>query len=343
MTPRTRTRRRTRLAVQLGGVDGTRAGPRAVPSLRYLQAVPRFTEHFHDSDGDDGIDQGPAGGLAWDGRAQTAHEQARLPLFSPLEMANPSVASLVAKVRRAAYAPPLREAFGDDVLDTDEAALKAVLLALEVFQQSPAEFYPYDSKYDAVLRGEATLTPSEARGLALFESPTRGNCSRCHPSAMQDGAFPAFTDFGYVAIGVPRNRSLPANADAAYFDLGLCGPMRMDLAAHMEYCGMFRTPSLRNTARRKRWFHNGEFESLDQVVRFYATRDVMPEGWYPRRADGTVATFNDLPERYHRNVDRAPPFGGNLGGRPALDDAEIADIVAFLRTLDDGYQRSRAR
>ena len=50
------------LAVQLGGRYGSRAGVRAVPSLRYLQSVPRFDEHYHDSEGDNGVDQGPAGG-----------------------------------------------------------------------------------------------------------------------------------------------------------------------------------------------------------------------------------------------------------------------------------------
>ncbi|HVO46540.1 MAG TPA: hypothetical protein VMT29_09410 [Steroidobacteraceae bacterium] len=59
----------------------------AVPSLRYTQNVPVFTEHFFEDDGNDSEDQGPAGGRTWDGRAQSAHDQARLPLFSTLEMA----------------------------------------------------------------------------------------------------------------------------------------------------------------------------------------------------------------------------------------------------------------
>jgi cytochrome c peroxidase len=33
-----------------------------------------------------------------------------------------------------------------------------------------------------------------------------------------------------------------------------------------------------------------------------------------------------------------PPFGGQPGGRPALDESDIADIVAFLGTLTDGYR-----
>jgi cytochrome c peroxidase len=78
--------------VQRGGSDGRRFGLRAVPSLMYSQNVPPFTEHYFEDEGDDGIDQGPAGGRTWDGRAQSAHDQALLPLFSPFEMANGSSA-----------------------------------------------------------------------------------------------------------------------------------------------------------------------------------------------------------------------------------------------------------
>jgi hypothetical protein len=41
---------------------------------------------------------------------------------------------------------------GQRCADDDATAFNAVLMALEVFQQTPAEFYPYTSKYDAVLR-----------------------------------------------------------------------------------------------------------------------------------------------------------------------------------------------
>jgi len=321
-------------AVQLGGPDGARTGTRAAPSLRYLQRVPRFSEHFHDPEGD-GTDQGPTGGYTWDGRAQTTHDQARLPLYSPLEMANRDRAELAARLRRAPYAVRFRDAFGEAALDDDAGAEKALLLALEVFQQDPPEFAPYDSKYDAFLRGTAKLSTAEARGLALFADPKKGNCASCHPSSAESG-FPAFTDFGFNALGVPRNRAVAANADPAFFDLGLCGPFRTDLAAHAEYCGMFRTPSLRNTATRHRYMHNGVFASLDEVVRFYATRDSNPERWYARGA-----RFDDLPAQYHGSINRDPPFC-KVHCEPALSDAEIADIVAFLHTLDDGYRPSGA-
>jgi cytochrome c peroxidase len=310
---------------------------RAVPSLTYTQNIPPFTGHFFDSEGDDSIDQGPAGGRDWDGRAQSAHDQAPVPLLSPFEMANASPEAVVAKVQRAPYSAAFRAAFGEHVFADLELAFKGVLLALEAYQQTPAEFYPYSSKYDAYLRGQASLTTQEARGLTAFDDPARGNCARCHPSAVRDGAFPQFTDFGYAAIGAPRNAAIPANADPRWFDLGLCGPLRTDLADRPDYCGLFRTPSLRNAALRRVFFHNGAFHRLKDAVRFYAERDTDPEKWYPRAADGSVSKFDDLPAKYRGNVDWEPPLDRHDGDRPAMTEGDTEDIVAFLKTLTDGF------
>jgi cytochrome c peroxidase len=327
------------LPVQRGGKDGRQDGVRAVPSLMYTQSIPPFTEHYFDDEGDDSIDQGPAGGRTWDGRSQSAHDQARLPLFSPFEMANGSVDDVIAKVRRAGYAAQFRETFGEKVFDDKARAFKAVLMSLETFQQSPKEFYPYSSKYDAWLRHRASLSEGELRGLAAFNDPAKGNCARCHPSGMRQGAFPQFTDFGYVAVGAPRNTAIAANADSRYFDLGLCGPLRTDLADKKDYCGMFRTPSLRNVATRRVFFHNGVFHRLDEVVRFYAERDTQPQKWYPRGADGAVVKFDDLPPQYRGNVDTQAPFDRHIGDPSPLSEADIRDIVAFLNTLTDGYNQ----
>jgi cytochrome c peroxidase len=325
------------LPVQRGGGDGRQPGVRAVPSLTYTQNIPPFTEHFVDDDGDDSIDQGPAGGRTWDGRSQSAHDQARLPLFSPFEMSNAGVGTLVAKVRHAAYAAQFRDTFGDHVFANRALALKGVLLALETFQQTPTEFYPYSSKYDAFLRHETSLSSNELRGLSAFNDPAKGNCARCHPSAIREGAFPQFTDFGYAAVGAPRNMAILANADPRYHDLGLCGPLRTDLLERKEYCGLFRTPSLRNVARRRVFFHNGVFHRLEDVVRFYADRDTEPRRWYPRAADGRILKFDDLPVQYRPNVDTQAPFDRHPGEAPAMSEADIRDIVAFLNTLTDGY------
>ena len=321
--------------VQRGGSDGRRFGVRAVPSLKYTQNIPPFTEHFYDDEGDDSIDQGPAGGRTWDGRAQSAHDQARLPLFSPFEMANAGADTVAAKVAQTAYAARFRETFGDEIFRDKALTFKAVLMALETFQQSPAEFYPYSSRYDAWLRHEADLSVEELRGLAAFNDPAKGNCARCHPSGLRNGAFPQFTDFGYAAVGAPRNMSIPANADPRYFDLGLCGPLRTDLADKKEYCGLFRTPSLRNVASRRVFFHNGIFRRLEDVVRFYAERDTQPQKWYSRGPDGVTVKFDDLPPQYRGNVDIQAPLDRHAGDPAAMSEGDIADIVAFLKTLTD--------
>jgi cytochrome c peroxidase len=323
------------LAVQPGGKDGRSAGLRAVPSLMYSQNVPPFTEHYREDEGDDSADQGPGGGRTWDGRAQSSHDQARLPLFSAFEMANADEGAVVDKVQHAPYAAQFQSAFGAHFFDDKTMAFKGVLAALEAYQQSPAEFYPYASKYDAWLRHEAALSPAELRGLAAFNDPARGNCARCHPSGMREGAFPQFTDFGYAAIGAPRNARIPANQDERYYDLGLCGPLRTDLKDKPEYCGLFRTPSLRNVAKRQVFFHNGALHSLTDAVRFYAERDTRPQNWYPRKGNGGTAKFDDLPPAYWANIDMQPPFGRKAGESPALSEDDIQNIVAFLRTLSD--------
>ncbi len=327
------------LAVQRAGVDGQRPGVRAVPSLKYAQSIPPFTAHYIDDEGDDGIDQGPAGGRTWDGRAQSAHAQAELPLFSEFEMANANMEDVVAKIEHGGNAAQFRRVFGQRIFDDRALTFKALLLALETFQQEPQEFYPYSSKYDAYLRRTASLSPEELRGLAVFNDPKRGNCARCHPSALRAGKFPQFTDFGYAAIGVPRNAAIPANANARYFDLGLCGPWRSDLKDHVEYCGLFRTPTLRNVATRSVFFHNGAVRGLEEAVRFYASRDSDPAKWYPR-AGSAILKFDDLPKDFVENLDTLSPFDKGRGAQPKMSDQEVADVVAFLQALNDGYPNS---
>ena len=328
-------------AVQLGGPSGTAPGIRAVTTLGYAQDTPEFTEHFREDEGDDSQDQGPAGGRMWDGRAASAQEQAALPLLSPFEMANTNRGAVLARLNASPSSVAFRAAFGERVFDDSTAAWNGLLSALDVFQQSPDDFYPYSSKYDAFLRGQTTLSAQESRGLALFNSASKGNCASCHPSATIRGGAPQFTDRGLIAIGVPRNPHIPANRDSAYFDLGLCGPTRTDFVNRKEYCGRFKTPTLRNVAKRSVFFHNGVFTSLEDVLRFYAQRDVQPEKFYSKDSRGRVRKYDDIPSSDWSNVNVDPPFDRKAGQRPAFSDAEAADIIAFLHTLNDGFAVKR--
>jgi cytochrome c peroxidase len=318
-------------ALALGGKDMRQSGTRVVPSLRYLRGSPEFSLEHRFIDGD----IAPVGGFMWDGRSPSLHAQAALPLLAANEMANSTPLDVVGKLAKSAYAPAFRGAFGADIFKDPGRAFAAAMQALEAFQNTPAEFFPFSSRYDRFLRGELELTEQEERGVTLFKDPKKGNCASCHLTSSRAGSPPLFTDYDYANVGVPRNPRIPVNGDPTYFDLGLCGPLRHDLKDQASYCGFFRAPTLRNVAARDAFFHNGAFDSLREAVKFYVERDLYPEKYYPRAADGSVRVGDDLPPGFKDNLDHDPPLDRVAGDPPALSDTEIDDVVAFLQTLTD--------
>ena len=352
--------------VMLGGADLSRQGARAVPSLTYLERHPNFSIGPEKADDDNVIDLAqmaargqqaarttktaggagasanivPQGGLFWDGRADTLQDQALFPLLDPNEMDGGSAEIVADKLRGAPYAQRFVELFGAGVMRNQRLLIAEAMFAVARYQVEEQSFHPYSSKYDYWLEGKTRLSESELRGLQLFNDPDKANCAGCHTSApSRDGLPPLFTDHQFEALGAPRNAALAGNRDPDYFDLGVCGPHRTDMIEQTQYCGMFLTPTLRNTATRHAFFHNGVFKALEQVLDFYNFRDTNPEKLFPRAADGTVLKYDDLPEKYHANVDVTdPPFDRHLGDEPAMTEQDEADIIAFLKTLTDGYK-----
>jgi cytochrome c peroxidase len=354
------------LAVQLGGKDMQTAGLRAVPSLRYKDVTPAYADLL---DNPDGISApGPGGGFTWDGRVDTLAEQAKIPLLSSFEMANDSPADVVNKVMAAPYADLVRQAYGSDIFSDSAKAFDSITAALEAYQREDVSFHPYTSKFDLYAGNKigGTLTPAEIRGMQVYSDPNRGNCASCHyQGAGLNGSVALFTDFSYEAIGVPRNGAIPANADASYQDLGVCGPQRTDhkpasVGAEDRFCGMFKSPTLRNVATRSAFFHNGVIHSLEQAVRFYNTRDTHPEIWYPtvggtpkaqndvdfptygliktQYVGGKVQKYDDLPAAYAGNIDGQIPLDGRApGAKNPMTEQEVSDLLCFLNTLNDDY------
>ena len=328
-------------AVQLGGEKLDQPGNRAVPTLKYLQVARPFEQHHLgiEDDGEEALDQGPAGGLTWDGRADRGRDQARIPILSPVEMANRDEASAIEHILTAGYGPRFEALFGEAALKDPKTGFAALTEAIETFEQNRDVFFPFTSKFDYWLEGMAKLTEAEKRGFNAFADPGRGNCDSCHEVTLfRSGGHPTLTDFRLVATAVPRNSEIPANLDSHYFDLGACGPIRTDLAGHPEFCGLFKVPTLRNIALKNRFFHNGVVKSLRDAVRFYAERDTRPERWYPKTPDGSIAIYDDIPPKYRGNINHGPPFDRKRGEQPRLSDGDIDDIVAFLNTLTDGYR-----
>ncbi|HSZ83959.1 MAG TPA: cytochrome c peroxidase [Polyangia bacterium] len=314
------------LGVPLGSRPGHFAR-RSTPSVLYMRYVPEF-HYFED---DEAPAPEPRGGFFWDGRSDSVAELVRQPLFNPNEMNAGTPRLLAAKIARGPYAKEFRRATGAS--SAPEAVMRGVGVALEAFLKSD-EMTPNSSKYDAYVRGQATLTEVERRGLEIFKDRHRGACSGCHRMA-ETSTNPAesmFTDYGYDAIAIPRNRDLPGNRSGASFDLGLCERKDARVPSSDEkWCSSFRTPSLRNVAVRDSFGHNGVFKSLRDVVVFYARRAVSPDRVYP-----AGQKFDDVPERYRGNVNIYAPIYNRREGAPApMNDADIDAVVAFLGTLTD--------
>ena len=351
--------------VMLGGPDLTLPGLRAVPSLTYLERQAEFSIGPDDpmNENVDLAQQAeasktavraekiatktvqsanvvPQGGLFWDGRADTLQIQANGPMLDPREMDGGSIEIIADKLRNAPYAKKFAALFGERIFKDTKLLVAEAAFAVGRYQIEEPSFHPYTSKYDYWLEGKARLSEAEMRGLRLFNDPEKANCAGCHTSQpSRDGRPPAFTDTQYEALGAPRNLALADTKNPTYFDLGVCGPVRKDIADQTQFCGMFKTPTLRNTALRKAFFHNGVFHTLQEVMDFYNLRDTNPEKVYPAGADGKVQKYNDLPVQYHANVDVAdPPFNRHPGDQPAMTAQDEADIIAFLQTLNDGYK-----
>ena len=352
-------------SVMLGGPNLTSPGMRAVPSLTYLERQPEFSIGPDDTTNEN-VDIAqqveasktaaradkiamqtaqsanivPQGGLFWDGRAHTLQIQAEGPLLDPREMDGGSLEIVAEKLRHAPYASKFGTLFGERIYKDTKLLAAEALFAVGRYQIEEPSFHPYTSKYDYWLEGKARLSEAELRGLRLFNDPQKANCAGCHTAEPgPDRRPPLFTDTQYEALGTPRNLALADTKDPNYFDLGVCGPVRKDIADQTQFCGMFKTPTLRNTAVRRTFLHNGVFHTLQEVMDFYNFRDTNPEKVYPVGADGKVQKYNDIPAQYHANVDVTdPPFNRHPGDTPAMTAQDEADIIAFLQTLNDGYK-----
>lgn len=250
------------------------------------------------------------GGFFWDGKAEFLNQQALFPLINPDEMNNPNFASIANKIQNASYYSKLKDLFGSSNLVDSQTIVFAAITALQSFEQS-FQVNPFTSKYDFYLRGKTQLSAQELRGLNLFNDTTKAKCSLCHRSEITTYASNhniLFTDFSYENLGLPKAPSqvgLPIDSGLGKFEWD--DPLEV---------GRFKTPTLRNIEKTAPYMHNGIFTTLEDVLDFYNTRDVnasfVPE---------YTATMN------HEDL-------GDL----KLTDQEKQDIIAFLKTLSDGFK-----
>lgn len=337
-------------------------GNRKPPSSAYATQSPILHIEFED---------GEAlfvGGNFWDGRAtgeklgNAATDQAQGPFLNPVEQALPDSACVVYRVCNPvvpeAYPVPFDHAAceidwaatnveaactqADATVNlspadraTADAAYDAIGLLIADFEASP-ESNAFSSKYDAYLMGLAKLTGQERRGLDLFTG--KGQCAACHTL---DGDRPLFTDFTYDNLGIPKNPQNPVyQSDPDFVDLGLGGFLttRADYTQYAdENLGKQKVPTLRNVDLRpskkfvKAYGHNGYFKTLEGIVRFYNTRDVLPT------CPGDYTEAQALKAKCWPAPEVAENVNDEELGNLQLNHGEELAIVAFLKTLSDGY------
>ena len=349
-------------AVYEGSIAG-RFGNRKPPSAAYATPSPILSfvdEKFNNRNKTEGLF---IGGNFFDGRAtgeklgNPAADQAQGPFLNPLEQALPDAAAVINRICGSAYTALFTTVCGADACDAGnvDAAYDCVGLSVAAYEGSP-EVNQYSSKYDAYLAGMVDLSKKEKTGLNLFKS--KGKCANCHVlDPGPSGQPPLLTDFTFDNLGVPRNPDNPFYSELAFnpqefawVDLGLGGFLdsRMEFQQYAaENYGKQKVPTLRNVDRRpypqfvKAYTHNGYFKTLKQIVNFYNTRDLKPVCPDDPTTEIDESLFTPVDEAMAQGCWPKPEVANNVNtdelGNLHLTDAQQDAIVAFLKTLSDGY------
>jgi cytochrome c peroxidase len=181
----------------------------------------------------------------------------------------------------------------------------------------------------------------------------RAGCSSCHSLEPGPDDRPLFTDFGYDNIGIPKNPdnpfySMPAdwNPDGEnWVDYGL-GDFLKSAGYAPEVSepemGKLKVPTLRNVDLRpsadfvKAYGHNGYFKSLDDIVFFYHWRSMMDGGCMGggggMGGGGMGGNCSGMDGMFP-----PPEVDQNRATLSMFPRPQVDNIVAFLKTLSDGY------
>lgn len=251
------------------------------------------------------------GGFFWDGKAEFLNQQALFPMTNAQEMNNHDFGIVAEKIRKASYYPKLEKLFGKESFADSQTVAFYAITCLQAFELSK-QVNQFTSKFDFYLQGKVKLTEQEMRGMQLFNDSSKTKCSLCHlstPTSYASTDKILFTDYSYDNIGLPKNplqKGQPIDSGLAIFERR--NPLEV---------GRFKTPTLRNIAITSPYMHSGIFNTLEEVLEFYNVRDVDPKFAHPEVKENINAIeLGDL----------------------KLSKEEIDDMIAFFKTLTDGYR-----
>lgn len=212
----------------------------------------------------------------WDGRSPSLEDQAKGPIQNPIEMGNSHEGMIRTVSGIPGYTELFRRVYGEVPVTVD-----LVADAIAAFERTVVTT---DSRVDRFLKGERNaLDCLERSGLEIFNG--KGHCSACHWG-------PNFSDGRFHNVGVKP-------VDPAKPDLG-----RFAVTGDPADKGAFKTPTMRDAARRPPYLHDGSEKTLESLINFY------------NRGGGRDPNLDPL----------LVPLG--------LSPKEIKALVAFIRALD---------
>lgn len=309
--------------------------PRHAPALFNLGAH-EFTVLFHD--GRIAIDPDKPGGLRTpmgaemtEGFASLLSAQTMFPVLSADEMAGHTSENDISKAvrqglitgeggawnllsQRVAEIPAYADAFAQvypEIMTPDDIQFTDISNAIAAFME--LEWRSDQAPFDAVLRGEFTLSEPAATGMQIFYGA--GGCSACHAGPFQ-------TDHAFHAMGAPQI----GPGKSAKFEDHTRDDGRFRVTGREEDRYAFRTPSLRNVALTAPYGHAGAHAALDAFIAHHAgtTQDYDPAQAILPALDGDdFAQVND------------PAIEAAREYHVELSDTDITALVAFMETLTD--------
>jgi cytochrome c peroxidase len=235
----------------------------------------------------------------YDLRAFTLEQQAEHVIFNHAEFNTGYQAILQKLQKNNKYATQFKKAFGkkDITREMFSKALASYVLSLKSF----------NSPFDKYVRGEANDMGQDAiNGFNLFMG--KAACATCHFAPTFAGLVPPFYNENESEIlGVPENPSaLPLKIDS---DKG-----RIDNSIISEQAWIFensfKTTTIRNAELTAPYFHNGAYNTLEEVIDFYSD------------GGGTGLGLNV--------VNQTLPFDSL-----DLTEKEKKELIAFIRSLND--------
>ena len=225
----------------------------------------------------------------WDGRAGSLEEQAGGPMINPIEMGNKNHQVVVDKIAAIpSYPKYFKEAFG-----TDEVTIERITKAIADYERTRMSG---NSPWDRWRAGDDNAVSAEVRrGHRLFFG--NGFCNNCHKG-------PNLTDSDFHNLGVGWDEKSNSFADEG----------RYAVTKKETDMGAFKTPSMRDVAKRAPYMHDGSMKTLREVVEFYS-KGGTPNPHLDRKIDRRFAEHLDFTEE------------------------EIVALVKFMEALDgEGYQ-----